>query len=92
MGSRNLLETHNFTQINGQGPDIGEQYLSAIFYFDEEQKKTAEKLIKELEEKGLSVATKLKPTSKFWDAEEYHQDYYEKTGKTPYCHIRRKIF
>ena len=86
------FETHDFTQTNGQGPDIGEQYLSFFYYKSDEQKSVVENLIKKLEEKGYKVATKLEPASKFWDAEDYHQDYYEKTGKYPYCHVYKKIF
>lgn len=86
------FETHDFTQVNRQGPDIGEQYRSEIFYLNETQKETAEKLIRILTEKGYKVATKLTPATKFWKGEEYHQDYYEKKGGTPYCHIYKKIF
>jgi peptide methionine sulfoxide reductase msrA/msrB len=78
--------------VNGQGPDIGEQYRTEIFYTSEKQKDIAEKLIKILKDKGYDVATKLTPASEFYPAEEYHQDYYEKTGKTPYCHVYKKIF
>lgn len=87
-----FFEIHDFTQKNGQGPDIGSQYRSAIFYVDDEQKETAEKIIKQLEEKGYEVATALLPFEKFYEAEQYHQDYYQKKGTTPYCHARRKIF
>lgn len=87
-----FFETHDFTQTNGQGPDIGPQYLSCIFYSDAEQKAIAEKYIKILENKGYKVATKLKPASTFWKAEDYHQQYYEHKGSTPYCHIYKKIF
>lgn len=87
-----FFETHDPTQINRQGPDIGEQYRSEIFYFDEKQKEISEKLIKRLENKGLKIATKLTPTSKFWKAEEYHQDYYSKKGTKPYCHFYTKRF
>jgi len=93
---KNLLklffEIHDFTQTNGQGPDIGSQYLSAIFYVDEKQKSVALELIDELEDMNFNVATSLHEASKFFEAEDYHQDYYEKTGKTPYCHSYRKIF
>jgi peptide methionine sulfoxide reductase msrA/msrB len=87
-----FFEIHDFTQTNGQGPDLGEQYLSMIFYMDDEQKRIAEKLIGELSKKGYNVATVLEKSSKFWPAEDYHQNYYSKTGKEPYCHIWRKIF
>lgn len=86
------FETHDPTQIDRQGPDIGTQYRTEIFYTNEKQKKIAEDLIQQLEGKGLKVATKLTPAATFWVAEEYHQDYYEKTGKTPYCHIYTKRF
>jgi peptide methionine sulfoxide reductase msrA/msrB len=87
-----FFEIHDPTQRNRQGPDIGDQYRSAIFYHDEQQKKTAEKLIGILEDKGYDVATELRPAGRFWEAEEYHQDYYEKTGKSPYCHVYEKKF
>ena len=87
-----FFETHDFTQMNGQGPDIGPQYLSCIFYSNDKEKKTAEKYIHILEEKGYKVATMLKPASTFWKAEDYHQQYYKHKGSTPYCHSYKKIF
>lgn len=87
-----FFETHDFTQIDGQGPDIGPQYLSVIFYNTPEEKTIAEKYIKILEGKGYKVATQLRPASAFWKAEDYHQQYYEHKGTTPYCHIYTKIF
>lgn len=87
-----FFETHNFTQTNGQGPDIGPQYLSCIFYTSDEEKTIAEKYIKILTDKGYKVATMLKPATKFWKAEDYHQQYYEHKGTTPYCHVYKKIF
>lgn len=87
-----FFETHDFTQTNGQGPDIGPQYLSCIFYADNNEKEIAEKYIKKLTDKGYKVATMLKPVSTFWKAEDYHQQYYEHKGTTPYCHVYRKIF
>lgn len=87
-----FFEIHDFTQTDGQGPDIGEQYLSAIFYADEKQKHEAQALIDQLKKMGHQVATRLLPAAEFWPAEDYHQDYYQKTGKAPYCHLRRKIF
>lgn len=85
-------ETHDFTQVGGQGPDIGDQYRSVIFYANEDQKHIAEKYIGILTTKGYKVATLLRPAPEFWKAEEYHQEYYEKKHGTPYCHIYRKIF
>jgi peptide methionine sulfoxide reductase msrA/msrB len=87
-----FFEIHDFTQLNRQGPDIGTQYRSGIYYFSDEQKKTAEELTKVLSDKGYDVKTEIKPAQTFWPAEQYHQNYYQKTGKTPYCHIRKKIF
>lgn len=89
---RLFFETHDFTQINGQGPDIGSQYLSCIFYNDSQEKAIAEKYINLLIEKGYRVATMLRPAPKFWKAENYHQQYYEGNGSTPYCHAYKKIF
>ena len=90
--ARLFFETHDFTQLNRQGPDIGTQYRSGVFYLDEKQKNTAVKLIEALKEKGFDVKTEVTKASKFWPAENYHQDYYQNNGKTPYCHIYRKIF
>ena len=90
--ARLFFETHDFTQLNRQGPDVGKQYRSAVFYLDEKQKDIAAGLIATLKKKGFDVKTELTPASKFWPAELYHQDYYKKNGKTPYCHIYRKIF
>ncbi|MCW5589411.1 MAG: bifunctional methionine sulfoxide reductase B/A protein [Legionellales bacterium] len=87
-----FFEIHNFTQDNGQGPDIGEQYLSAIFYFNPSQRDTAEQVIKILKEKGYQVTTQLRKVTHFWSAEEYHQHYYDKMQKSPYCHRHNKIF
>jgi peptide methionine sulfoxide reductase msrA/msrB len=87
-----FFEIHDPTQTNGQGPDHGEQYLSVVFYYNDEQKRTALKLIAKLEELGYQVATKVLPVAPFWRAETYHQDYYEKNGKRPYCHTYTKKF
>jgi len=87
-----FFEIHDPSQEDGQGPDRGEQYLSVVFYYDETQKEITQRLIAELGNKGYSVATTLKPVSVFWPAETYHQDYYEKTGKQPYCHRHTQKF
>lgn len=87
-----FFEIHDPTQANGQGPDIGEQYLSVIFYYNEEQKKIAHHWIEELDKHGFKAVTQLRPVSVFWRAETYHQDYYQKTGKEPYCHRWEKRF
>ncbi len=87
-----FFEIHDPTQKDGQGPDIGEQYLSVVFYNDDDEKATAEKLIGILKAKGYDVATQLRKKEAFWKAEDYHQDYYKKTGKQPYCHSYTKRF
>jgi peptide methionine sulfoxide reductase msrA/msrB len=89
---RLFFETHDPTQVNRQGPDIGTQYRSEIFWLDEAQRATAERLINELRANGLDVATRVTPAGPFWEAEAYHQDYYAKSGGTPYCHIYTKRF
>ena len=78
---------HNPTTLNRQGPDVGTQYRSAIFYHSPEQKKEAE------ESRGASqaqfprpIVTEITPASEFWRAEEYHQQYLEKRGLS-HCHI-----
>jgi len=87
-----FFEIHDPTQWNHQGPDWGEQYRSAVFYRNGEQKKTTEKLISELHAKGFEVVTEVKPAAKFWKAEAYHQDYYNHKGSEPYCHVFVKRF
>ena len=87
-----FFEIHDPTELNRQGPDIGSQYRSAVFYSDDAQKEAAEKLIQLLRDKGLDVKTIVEPATTFYPAEEYHQRYYEKNGGTPYCHVRIKRF
>jgi peptide methionine sulfoxide reductase msrA/msrB len=87
-----FFEIHDPTQRDRQGPDVGYQYRSAVFYADQKQKETAERLIKILKEKGLKVVTSVEEAKEFWPAEDYHQDYYEKNGGQPYCHLRVKRF
>jgi peptide methionine sulfoxide reductase msrA/msrB len=87
-----FFEIHDFTQLNRQGPDIGTQYRSGIYYLNDEQKETSEKLVQTLQQKGYDVKTEIKAAETFWPAEEEHQDYYERNGKAPYCHIYKKIF
>ncbi len=87
-----FFETHDPTQWNHQGPDYGEQYRSAVFYRTEEQKAVTEKLISQLKAKGFRVVTELIPAKIFWKAEDYHQDYYDHKGATPYCHGYVKRF
>lgn len=87
-----FFETHDPSQLNRQGPDIGTQYRSGIFYLNDEQKDVAEKLIAKLNSKGIDVVTEVTKASTFWTAEDYHQDYFDQKGATPYCHIYTKRF
>lgn len=87
-----FFEIHDPAQTDGIGPDLGPQYRSEIFYLDERQKAEAEEVIGLLRSKGYEVNTRLRPARQFWEAEDYHQHYYEKTGGEPYCHIRVRKF
>jgi len=87
-----FFEIHDPTQLNRQGPDIGNQYRSAIFYVDDEQKQIANEVVQILKNKGYNIVTEVTKFDKFWEAEDYHQDYYQKTGKAPYCHFYQKKF
>lgn len=89
---QDLLEvffaTHDPTQLNRQGNDVGTQYRSAVFYTDEEQKQIAEKFIKDAEDQKLysqKIVTTLEPFAEFYEAEQYHKDYYLKNSSQPYC-------
>ncbi|MBI9101901.1 MAG: bifunctional methionine sulfoxide reductase B/A protein [Spirochaetales bacterium] len=90
--ARLFFETHDPTQENGQGPDIGSQYLSVVYYENETQKQTIERLTGLLEDNGYDVATTLEQAVAFWPAEDYHQDYYDNKGTLPYCHGYVKRF
>jgi peptide methionine sulfoxide reductase msrA/msrB len=87
-----FFDIHDPSQVNRQGPDIGDQYRSEIFYANENQKAVAEKLIAQLKQKGYKVATKVTKAGIFWKAETYHQNYYENNGETPYCHVFAEKF
>jgi len=87
-----FLEIHDPTQVDRQGPDIGDQYRSEIFYMNDEQKKIAEQNLGVLKSKGLKIATSVTKAAEFYPAEEYHQDYYFRNGKVPYCHGYVKRF
>ena len=90
--ARLFFEIHDPTQVGRQGPDVGDQYRSAIFYLNNDQKTIAEKLIKLLKAKGFNVTTEVTKATTFWKAEDYHQDYYDKNGHLPYCHGYVKRF
>lgn len=85
---KQFFRMHDPTQLNRQGPDVGSQYRSAIFYVDETQKKIAGELIAKLNEDKFDgkIVTTLEPAGTFWPAEDYHQKYTEKTGRGA-CHV-----
>ncbi len=87
-----FFNLHDPTQKDGQGPDIGSQYRSAIFYLDDEQQRIANELIAQLQENQLEVVTEVTPAQTFWPAEDYHQHYYQNKGGSPYCHILTERF
>ena len=87
-----FLEIHDPTQSGGQGPDLGDQYRSEIFYMNGDQKLLAEKYLKILNNRGYKTTTQVTKASEFYNAEEYHQDYYFLNGKKPYCHAYTKRF
>lgn len=87
-----FFEIHDPTQADGQGPDIGPEYRSVVFVSSPEQKATAETLIADLKTRGYDVVTEVRSADRFWEAEAYHQDYYERSGKRPYCHRRVRRF
>jgi len=89
-----FFEIHDFEQTNGQGPDLGPQYLSAVFYQNKAENQIVEQILQTLKSKGYLPATQIIAAKDhiFYPAEAYHQDYYQKTGKHPYCHQWRSIF
>ena len=84
--ARRFFEIHDPTQVDHQGPDVGTQYRSAVFVTGPAQRSAVEGLIARLTANGYVVATRIEDAGQFWLAEDYHQNYYVKTHKTPYCH------
>ncbi|RFM32605.1 peptide-methionine (S)-S-oxide reductase MsrA [Chitinophaga silvisoli] len=81
---------HDPTQLNRQGNDVGTQYRSVIFYHNEDQHKLAQEYKEKLDKSGAydkPVVTEIAPFTKFYKAEDYHQDYYKENGSQPYCHF-----
>lgn len=89
---RYFFEIHNFEQVDGQGIDIGTQYLSAIWFNDNTERDTAIKVFGELMQMGYSPVTQIRTVMSFYPAEDYHQDYLDQRGETPECHVYRRIF
>lgn len=84
-----FFTTHDPTSLNRQGYDVGTHYRSAVFYHSEVQKQTAEKLIAALNESTFNhqIVTEVKPFTAFFEAESYHQDFYQKNTAFPYCQV-----
>ena len=92
VGFEQLLEVfwamHDPTQVNRQGPDVGDQYRSVIFTHSDEQRRVAE-ASRDAAQARLDrpIATEIAPAGPFYPAEDYHQRYYDKNGHEPYCHV-----
>jgi peptide-methionine (S)-S-oxide reductase len=87
---RVFFSIHDPTTLNRQGADVGESYRSVIFYYDEDQRRTAEEVISELEAEGVwddPIVTQVAPVDEFYKAEEYHQHYFQRNGFQPYCQV-----
>lgn len=87
---RVFFEVHDPTTLNRQGADVGTQYRSIILYHSEEQKHTAERVIREIEEAKLwkdPIVTEIQPLKTFYPAEAYHQEYFENNPNQPYCRM-----
>jgi len=82
-----FFTTHDPTTLNRQGNDIGTQYRSVIYYFDDEQKQQAEQVIQSLEDEGLNIVTELSPVPTFYPAEEYHQNFFARNPSQGYCNF-----
>ena len=89
---RYFFEIHNFEQADGQGIDIGSQYLSTIWFNDLAERDTAIKVFGELTQMGYHPATQIRQAMPFYPAEDYHQNYLDERQETPECHIYTKIF
>lgn len=87
-----FFETHDPSQVNRQGPDIGTQYRSAVFVQNEAEKAIIIDLVAQLKDQGIDVVTQIANASTFYIAEDYHQQYYTDKGTTPYCHFYQKKF
>jgi peptide-methionine (S)-S-oxide reductase len=91
-----FFSVHTPTTKDREGPDVGSQYRSAVYYHDEAQRETVEQFIADLEAEGVyddPIVTEVEPLERFWEAEAYHQDYFEKNPNKPYCaaNVRPKV-
>ncbi len=85
-----FFSTHDPTTLNRQGPDVGTQYRSVIFYHNDRQKAIAEQVIKEITEEKIfdaPIATQLEPFRVFYEAEDYHRNYFKRHPEQPYCSL-----
>jgi len=85
-----FFKTHDPTTLNRQGNDVGTQYRSAIFYYDDAQKRQAEAMIRKLTEEQVyakPIVTEITPATEFYRAEDYHQDYFKNNPHNPYCAV-----
>jgi peptide-methionine (S)-S-oxide reductase len=85
-----FFSVHDPTTLNRQGADVGSQYRSVIFYHDENQKRVAKEVIKEIQDQeiwGKPLVTELVPYTEFYKAEEYHQNYFKNNSEQPYCQV-----
>lgn len=87
-----FFEIHDFEQADGQGIDIGTQYLSAIWFQNAEERDTALKVFGDLIKMGYNPATQIREAMTFYPAEDYHQDYLDQRQESPECHVYRKVF
>src|SRR6266700_3404265 len=87
---RIFFTTHDPTTLNGQGADVGTQYRSAVFYRNPEQERVARQVIQEFEQSKVwkrPIVTEVAPFKDFYKAEDYHQEYYTKNSRQPYCRV-----
>ena len=82
-----FFATHDPTTLNRQGNDIGTQYRSVIYYFNDQQKQQAEQMIQDLDDENLTIVTELSPAPIFYPAEEYHQNFYARNPSQGYCNF-----
>ncbi|MBF7686419.1 peptide-methionine (S)-S-oxide reductase MsrA [Acinetobacter sp. B10A] len=78
---------HDPTTLNRQGNDVGTQYRSVIFFYNDEQKQKASAMIEELSSHGLNIVTQLEPVPRYYKAEAYHQNFYAKNPEQGYCNF-----